>query len=202
MSAQENDSPPVDEFSLRQRRWLRILLLVSLAILLLVVGSEIPEYREPQVRNPSVTAGPDDQIIAPGERVGFLRLGLHIASVEQQLGRGRARPTQTAVLYRFDQAGLSCAVQRGQVTSILVSSPAFKTRTGLCVGSDSDHVVRELGDDYEYEALERPLASTPAPEPTSRSNSAYTLHYWKQGIHVNMLEDRVDSLLVMSPTRN
>lgn len=201
MSAQEKDNSPVDEFSLRQRRWLRVLLLVSLAILLLVVGSEIPEYREPQVRTQLVTAGPDDHIISPGERVGFLRLGLHIESVERQLGRGKARPTQTAVLYRFDQAGLSCAVQRGQVTSILVSSPAFKTLTGLCVGSNSDQVVRELGDDYEYEALERPSA-TATPEPISRPNSGYTLHYWKQGIHVNMLEDRVDSLLVMSPTRN
>lgn len=207
MSGQENEVSPIDDFRLRQRRWLRILLLVSLAILLLVVGSEIPEYREPQVRSTQVTAGPDDQIISPGERVGFLCLGLHIETVEQRLGRGKARPTQTAVLYRFDQAGLSCAVQRGQVTSILVTSPTYKTRTGLCVGSDSDHVVRELGDDYEYEALERPQAAAPATPaqaepPPARAGQGYTLHYWKQGIHVNMLDDRVDSLLVMSPTRN
>ena len=197
MSDDQVKTDIVDEFRLRQRRWLRVLLLASLAILLVVVGSEFPEYKEPSHRTPSVSMGPDDPLIVPGERVGFLRLGLHIALVEQRLGRGRARPTQTAVLYRFDQVGLTCAVQRGQVSSILVGNPIFKTRTGLCVGSDADTVVRELGDDYEYEPLDRNGAS---PSPTRATG--YTLHYWREGVHINLFHDRIQSILVMAPTSN
>ncbi|MBT9587734.1 hypothetical protein IV102_30645 [bacterium] len=208
MSDDEVKEALADESRLRQRRWLRVLLLVSLAILLVVLGSEFPEYKEPS-RHPQVaTVGPDDQLIAPGERVGFIRLGLHIAAVEERLGRGRAKPTQTAVLYRFDTAGLFCAVQRGQVSSVLVSNPIYKTHAGLSVGSDADLVVRELGDEYEYEPLEKnapPASPTPGPGLAPNGTGmvyGYTLHYWREGIHVNLVHDKVETVLIMAPTNN
>jgi len=182
----------LDESRQRQRRWLRVLLLASLVILLVVVGSEFPEYKESSRHAPALTMGPDDQLIDPGQRVGFLRLGLHINTVEARLGRGLAKPTQTAVLYRFDEAGLTCAVQRGQVASVLISNPVYKTLTGLRVGSDADSVVRDLGDDYEYEVLEK---APPKP-------AGYTLHYWREGVHVNLNQDRVETILVSAPTSN
>jgi hypothetical protein len=190
-----------DESRMRQRRWLRILLLASLAILLVVVGSEFPESKEPVRPVPLATVGPDDNLVVPGERVGFLRLGLHIGLAEERLGRGRAKPTQQAVLYRFDTAGLTCAVQRGQVSSVLVSNPIYKTRTGLSVGSDADLVVRELGDEYEYEPLERNGAS-PTPGGPAGTVYGYTLHYWREGVHINLIEDKVDTILVMAPTKS
>ena len=187
-----------EESRRRQRRWLRVLLLASLAILLVAVGAELPEQGEPSRRpQQAVTVGPDDQFISPGERAGFLRLGLHIATVEQRLGRGKAKPTQTAVLYRFDQAGLTCGVQRGQVAYVLVTNPLLHTPAGIAVGSDADLVVRELGDDYEYEPLEKPPATPNGPKP-----NAFTLHYWKEGIHINMNGDKVESILIMAPTAN
>lgn len=198
MSETPSQTDLSEESRNRQRRWLRLLLLASVAILLVAVGAELPEQDEPSHRpSTTVTAGPEDQFIAPGERVGFLRLGLHISAVEQRLGRGRAKPTQTAVLYRFDQAGLTCGVQHGQVTSVLVTNPSLHTPAGIQVGSDADLVVRELGDDYEYEPLERPPATPNGPRP-----NAFTLHYWKDGIHVNMNGDKVESILVMPPTSN
>lgn len=196
MSEEPTQTDAIDESRLRQRRWLRILLLASLVILLVVVGSEFPESKEPSQRTRTQTVvGPNDQFIAPGDRVGFLRLGLHISLVEERLGRGLAKPTQSAVLYRFDQAGLTCAVQHGQVSSILISSPIFKTPTGLCVGSDADTVVRELGDEYEYESQEKAPATPGGPKP-----NAYTLHYWREGVHVNLVQDKVESILVTAPT--
>ncbi len=158
----------------------------------------MPERGEPSRRpQPAITAGPEDQFISPGERVGFLRLGLHISAVEQRLGRGKARPTQTAVLYRFDEAGLTCGVQHGQVAYVLVTNPNLHTPAGIAVGSDADLVVRELGDDYEYEPLDKP-----APTPNGLKPNAFTLHYWKDGIHINMNGDKVESILIMSPTVN
>lgn len=187
-----------EESRSRQRRWLRVLLLASVAILLVAVGAELPEQGEPS-RRPSVavTPGPDDQFIAPGERVSFLRLGLHISAVEQRLGRGKARPTQTAVMYKFEQAGLTCGVQHSQVAYVLVTNPNLHTPAGIAVGSDADLVVRELGDDYEYEALDKPPAT-----PNGAKPNAFTLHYWKDGIHVNMNGDKVESILIMAPTSN
>lgn len=198
MSESSSEPDLSDESRKRQRRWLRVLLLASLAILLIALGSELPERGEPSRRaQPSVTAGPDDQFIAPGERVGFLRLGLHISAVEQRLGRGKAKPTQAAVLYRFDKAGLTCGVQHSQVAYVLVTNPALHTPAGIAVGSDADLVVRELGDDYEYEPLEKP-----SPTPGASKPNAFTLHYWKEGIHINMNGDKVESILIMAPTAN
>ncbi|MBN9417084.1 MAG: hypothetical protein J0I12_16690 [Candidatus Eremiobacteraeota bacterium] len=198
MSESSTEPDLSDESRKRQRRWLRVLLLASLAILLIAVGSELPERGEPSRRaQPAVTAGPDDQFIAPGERVGFLRLGLHISAVEQRLGRGKAKPTQAAVLYRFDKAGLTCGVQHSQVAYVLVTNPELHTPAGISVGSDADLVVRELGDDYEYEPLEKP-----SPTPGSAKPNAFTLHYWKEGIHINMNGDKVESILIMAPTAN
>ena len=199
MPVSESPSEPdlSEESRKRQRRWLRVLLLASLAILLIAVGAELPERGEPSRRpQPAITAGPEDQFISPGERVGFLRLGLHISAVEQRLGRGKARPTQTAVLYRFDQAGLTCGVQHSQVAYVLVTNPNLHTPAGISVGSDADLVVRELGDDYEYESLEKPAAANGV------KPNAFTLHYWKDGIHINMNGDKVESILIMSPTTN
>lgn len=181
-----------EEARLRARRWLRILLIFSLAIFTVVVWAEFPHLEEPPVA-PVATreVGPDDTLVVPGDRVGFIRLGLSIFQVEQKLGRGRAKPTQSAVLYRFDEHGLSCAVQRSQVISILVSNPKYHTAQGLAVGSDPDVVVRELGDVYEWESIEKNGESEAAPKLLG-----YTLHYWRSGIHVRILEDRVESLLI------
>lgn len=200
MSETSSEPDLSEESRKRQRRWLRVLLLASLAILLVAVGAELPERGEPSRRpQPAITAGPDDQFISPGERVGFLRLGLHISTVEQRLGRGKAKPTQSAVLYRFDDAGLTCGVQHSQVTYILVTNPNLHTPAGIAVGSDADLVVRELGDDYEYEPLEK---SSATPNANAARPNAFTLHYWKDGIHVNMNGDKVESILIMSPTAN
>lgn len=201
MSESSSPEPDLSEESRkRQRRWLRVLLLASLAILLVALGSELPERGEPSRHSQvSVSAGPDDQFIAPGERVGFLRLGLHISAVEQRLGRGKARPTQSAVLYRFDKAGITCGVQHSQVAYVLVTNPELHTPAGISVGSDADLVVRELGDDYEYEPMEKTSAS---PTPGAAKPNAFTLHYWKDGIHINMNGDKVESILIMAPTAN
>lgn len=195
---------PAEEASQRQRRWLRVLLLASLAILLVAISSELPEYKEPARHVQAATIGPDDQLITPGDRVGFLRLGLQIGVVEQRLGKGRAKPTERAVLYKFEEAGLTCAVQRSQVISVLVQNPMYRTAGGLSVGSDADLVVRELGDEYEYEPLERVErpGSTPTPTASNRPMTGYTLHYWREGVHVNLFNDRVESIMIMAPTSN
>lgn len=196
-----------DEGRQRQRRWLRVLLLLSLAILLAVLAAELPEPVQQTSPGKTIQLGPDDQLIMAGERVGFLRLGLRIELVEERLGRGKAKPTQNAVLYRFDEAGLSCAVQNGHVISILISNPEFHTVKGLQIGSDADTVVRELGDHYEYEAVDRANLSSltppsPLPSPLPQTDLAYTLHYWREGIHLNLVQDRVNSLLVTAPAKD
>lgn len=205
---EESQSPPEEDTRQQARRWLRVLLLASLACLLVVVCAELPQptfQREVPVANRQ--PGPQDQFIVPGQRVGFLRLGLGISDVEARLGRGQAKPTQSAVLYRFARAGLTCAVQRGAVASILVHNPEFKTPQGTAVRSDADQVVRELGDGYEYERQERtgstpsdntegPASTDVGPTPTP---NGYTLHYWREGIHVNMQNDRVESILITPP---
>lgn len=187
---------PEEDTQQRARRWLRVLLLASLACLLIVVASEFPQ---PNFRNePPLHSHPparDDELIIPGQRVGFLYLGIPIAEVESRLGRGHAKPTQTAVLYRFEKAGLTCAVQKGLVTSILVHNPRFMTTGKTAVGSDADQVVREFGDQYEYETMERPQEGNTPPKPVG-----YTLHYWREGIHLNLKADQVDSILVTTST--
>jgi len=193
------------EAQARQRKWLRILLLLSLVVLLLLMAAELPA---PQSATPppktTVVTAPDDQLLVPGERVGFLNLGINIALVEERLGRGQAKPTQTAVLYRFPQAGISCAVNKSQVVSILVNNPNFHTAKGVQVGSDADAVVRELGDQYEYDGAERPapnpetsFATPVKASPTPQvSEQTYTLHYWREGIHLFLRGDKVESILV------
>lgn len=210
MSQVEETPPPAEEDTQQQaRRWLRILLLASLACLIVVMCSELPQptfQREVPTQNRQL--GPQDQFIVAGQRVGFLRLGLAISDVEARLGRGLAKPTQSAVLYRFPRAGLTCAVQRGLVASILVHNTEFKTPQGTAVNSEADQVVRELGDQYEYEVQEpseRPEATLAVPTPgatpsdTRTKGNSYTLHYWREGIHVNMHNDKVESILISPP---
>ncbi len=197
MSPESNPQILLDEEArLRARRWLRYLLILSLIIFTVVIWAEFPQPQEHAPGPAAVSAiGPDDQLIIPGERVGFLRLGLNIQTVEQRLGRGKAKPTQTAVLYRFDQSGLTCAVQRGQVISVLINNPELHTIQGVAVGSDADAVVRELGDQYEYEPIERALPGANEEAPPAKV-VGYTLHYWRHGIHINLSNDRVDSIMV------
>lgn len=187
----------------RMRRWLRVLLLLSLLILMVGLSAELPKHESVSEVRPrsSISPGPEDLLIVPGERVGFLHLGLSIDLVESRLGKGRAKPTQGAVLYRFDQAGLSCAVQRGQVTSILINNPAFRTSVDLGVGSDADLVIRSLGDQYEYEAMTRSGSATAESEGTWDAPASYVLHYWPLGIHLSLKSDRVESISVTSPLR-
>ena len=208
------DSPPPLESSeeadlstetrRRMRRWLRVLLLLSLLILMVGLSPELPKPEGTTPLRPasSISPGPEDLQILPGERVGFVYLGLSIEVVESRLGKGQAKPTNNAVLYRFDQAGISCAVQRGQINSILVNNPAFRTAADLGVGSDADLVVRSLGDQYEYEVLNRnsgPGVATPEPEGPWETHGSYVLHYWGQGIHLSLKSDRVESITVTMP---
>lgn len=193
---------PEDEPRLRAFRWLRILLLASLAVLLVAVVGELPAS-SPDVSSggprrlsteSGSAAGPDDHFIVAGQRVGFVRLGLSIQDVEARLGHGRALPTRDAVLYRFSQLGLTCAVQRGQVISVLVQNPTYRTPQGTAVGSDPDTVVRELGDGYEYESAES-LGVTPSPASPGRP-AEYKLHYWREGIHLTLRGEKVEAILV------
>jgi nucleoid-associated protein YgaU len=214
---EENAPAPVEDTQQQARRWLRILLLASLACLFVVLCSELPQPTfQREAPTQSRQLGPQDQFIVAGQRVGFLRLGLPIADVEARLGRGMAKPTQTAVLYRFPRAGLTCAVQRGLVASILVHNTEFKTPQGTAVNSEADQVVRELGDQYEFEvqepyegAQQPPDQPTPEASPTAGTSATtgrgrtkvtnYTLHYWREGIHVTLQNDKVESIMITPP---
>jgi hypothetical protein len=116
-------------------------------------------------------AGPNDNLILPGDRVGFITLGLPITEVEPKLGSGRIRPTQRAVLYLFSDVGITCGVEGGRVTFILVHAHGFVLRTGIGVGTDVEAVIRAFGDGYEYDQGQG-QGSPQTPAPHSLESSA------------------------------
>ena len=173
---------------------LRLLLALSVILLLLAGAAELMRSGVSVAGTPTPEApGPLDERIVPGHRVSFILLGLPITEVEGKLGAGVIRPSQDALLYLFEKVGLGCGVQKGQVVSIRVLSPHFRTRGGVGVGTDVDQVVRELGPDYEYSG------DGPSPTPGAAPPESYVLHYWSQGIHVGVKMTRVESLQITAP---
>jgi hypothetical protein len=152
---------------------LRLLFILSLLILLMSAWAETVRLNG-MARTQPAGVGADDHLVLPGERVGFITVNLPIDQVEARLGRGRIRPTEHAVLYFFANMGLTCGVENGRVTSILINTPAFLTRTGLCVGSDVEKVIRTYGDGYEYDqssAGRSPARKVPTITPTALASA-------------------------------
>lgn len=173
---------------------LRLLLALSILLLVLAATAELMRQGSSGPSTPTPEApGPLDELIVPGHRVSFIVLGVPIKEVEGKLGSGVIRPSQDALLYLFEKVGLSCGVQRGQVVSVRILSPQFRTRGGVAVGSDVDLVIRELGTAYEY------AGEGPSPTPGAAPPETYVLHYWNLGIHVGIRHTRVESLQVTSP---
>jgi len=173
---------------------LRLLLALSILLLILAATAELARHGKGSTQTPTPeAAGPLDELIVPGHRVSFIVLGVPVQEVEARLGPGVIRPSQGALLYLFDKVGLACGVQQGQVVSVRILSPSFRTRGGVAVGADVDLVIRELGTSYEY-AGEGPSPTPGAPPPEN-----YVLHYWSQGIHVAIKHTHVESLQVTPP---
>ncbi len=159
---------------------LRALLIASLLILVTTVGAEWMQRPIPPSQVPPQNPGSSDNFIVPGHRVDFITLGLSITVVEKTLGHGVIRPTPEAQLYLFQDYGLSMSVVEDRVDSIYVKSPHFKTRQGTGVGSDVSEVIRQFGDDYVMDGDEKD----------------YELHYWSEGIHFRVSEDKVTAIQI------
>ncbi|MGE0495401.1 MAG: hypothetical protein AB7S38_39715 [Vulcanimicrobiota bacterium] len=160
----------------------RLLLLASLLLLLLAVGAEV--VSRPRLEpGPPVTAGPEDLLIVPGQRVGFIMLGLAVSELENKLGKSIIRPAHDAQLHVYPEAGISLSTRGGHIVSILVKNPQFKTRSGIGVGSDVDAVMRTFSEHYEYEGDEK----------------HYNLHYWAVGIHFLVEEDHISTIQITEP---
>lgn len=173
--AQQNKPAPVPPA-------LRLLLLASLVLLLVAVGAEWAAHRTPEPQ-PAPGRGPHDLMIMPGQRVGFITLGLPITQVAETLGKAEIRPQENTQLHIYNQEGLSFAVQKGRILSIFVKTANFATRDGIRVGADVDRVIRTYGDSYEF----------------TGDNEAYVLHYWSAGIHFAVEKTKVVSIQVTEP---
>lgn len=159
-----------------------LLLVLALAMLLgaaFAVLQWLPEDGEALL--PTMPPAPNDRAVVPGSRVGFIRLGMSIDTVEQTLGQAVVRPYEDYALYLFESYGLHLAVHKGIVRSILVLNPSFATADGVKVGEDAGQAVRAFGDEYEL---------------SGDQDARYTLHYWKRGIQFDVNKHRITSILI------
>lgn len=171
------------KFSLFSGRVSTPTLIMLLAVMLLgavVAALQWRGYLEAEARA-QVSPGPADEWIVPGERVGFLVLGLPIASAESRLGRGVVRPHDNSTVYLFRNLGVNLVVDEEAISSIYVTTSTTRTVGGCAVGCDVSAVLREFGADYEQE---------------KGSAEKYQLHYWSQGIHFTVVHDKVVSIMV------
>lgn len=168
----------MDSPSQKPPLFLRLLLLASLVLLLLAVGSEV--VRRPATTSLEAHVGASDMTIVGGQRVDFVTLGMPLTQAQERLGKGVARPTDKVVVHLFPDYGLSLGVTEGRVVSIYIQSPNFTTRAGLGVGSDVDQVIKTYGSRYEFEGTEQD----------------YTLHFWAQGIHFSVQNNKVTAIQV------
>lgn len=159
---------------------LRALLIASLLILTVMVTSEWMQRPTPPGVVPLSEPGASDNLIVPGHRVDFITLGLSITLIEKTMGKGTIRPTKEAQLYLFQDYGISMSVIEDRVDSIYVKSPHFKTRQGIAVESDVSQVVRHFGNGYVMDGDEK----------------EYELHYWTEGIHFRIIQERVHAIQI------
>lgn len=160
---------------------IRVVLVASLLLLLLAVLTETNKLPASTAPTPPPTESfTADTVIVPGTRVGPITLGLSIQKMGQILGPGQMRPQAPGVVHLYPNAGFVVYTEGDRVVSVTVRSPAYKTRSGVGVGSDVDQVLRTLSHDYEMEG----------------SGKAYTLHNWSEGWHLAVKDNKVTYIQV------
>lgn len=180
----------------------RIHLILSIFLILtLLLGSLVAiSLWQPLLRpqaSPVKRPGPFDARIIPGMRVSFITIAMDAQFIESHLGKATLRPHQDSLFYLFPKLGLNISTHKGQVTSILVTNPQYTVGSApnpqnlIRVGQDVELVLRAFGDTYDAEG--DPEAASPG-----GLGSRYTLHYWNQGIHFGIFQDRVQYILVTS----
>jgi hypothetical protein len=155
---------------------IRVVLVASLILLLVATLTET--NRLPDATNP--TPPPTDHstmdaLIVPGTRVGPVTLGLAMKQVGEILGPGQMRPQAPGTVHLYPESGLVIYSENERVVSVTVRSPAYKTRSGVGVGSDVDEVLRTMSKDYEMEG----------------SGREYKLHNWAEGWHLEVADNKI-----------
>lgn len=155
---------------------LRLILIASLALLLVATLSEYHRSAAPSTALPPSTERlAKDQLVIPGTRVGPISLGLPVNSVTELLGQGQLRPQDEGMVHLYEELGLVLFSEDDRVLSVTVRSPAYRTRSGVGVGSDVAEVLNSLGRDYEKEG----------------SQDHYVLHNFGEGWHVGIKDNKV-----------
>lgn len=155
---------------------LRVVLIASLLLLLIATlteTSKLPESTNPTP--PPTESFTVDSLIVPGTRIGPVALGLSTQKMAEILGPSQMRPQGQGTVHLFPSTGMVVYSENNRVISVSVRSPAFKTRSGVGVGSDVDDVLRTLSGDYEMEG----------------SGKEYKLHNWSEGWHLEVKGDKV-----------
>lgn len=160
---------------------IRVVLVASLLLLLLATLTETHKLPVSTAPTPPPTESfALDSLIVPGTRVGPLTLGLSVKKMAEILGPGQLRPQSPGVVHLFPNAGFVVYTEADRIVSVGVRSPAYKTRSGVGVGSDVDEVLRTLSSDYEMEG----------------SGKEYKLHNWSEGWHLEVKDNKVTYIQV------
>jgi hypothetical protein len=155
---------------------LRLILVASLLLLLLATLSETNKLPASSAPTPPPTeSSAMDTLIIPGTRIGPITLGLSTKKMGEIMGQAQLRPQAPGVVHLYPNAGMVVYSEGGRVVSVTVRSPAYKTRSGVGVGSDVDEVLKTLSGDYEMEG----------------SGREYKLHNWSEGWHLEVKDDKV-----------
>ncbi len=155
---------------------IRIVLIASL--LLLLVATLTETGRLPESTSPTPTPTDRftlDTLIVPGTRIGPVTLGLSTKQMTEIMGPAQLRPQAPGTVHLYPQAGMVVYSENDRVVAVTARSPAYKTRSGVGVGSDVDTVLKTLSGDYEMEG----------------SGKNYRLHNWSEGWHLEVVDDKV-----------
>lgn len=160
---------------------LRLVLIASLLLLLIATVSEVNRLPGNMESTPPPTdQSTIDTLIVPGTRIGPVTLGLSTKQMVDVLGQGQLRPKAPGTIHLYPQHGMVIYSEGDRVHSVTVRSPIYKTRSGVCVGSDVDQVLTTLGKNYEMDG----------------SGKTYVLHNWLEGWHMEIADDRVSYIQV------
>lgn len=87
-----------------------------------------------------------DRLIVPGQRVGDLKLGLPVSTVQQAWGAAsETRPWNGGQTLRWSDKRVTLFVLGGKIVGIVLDTGDYVTAQGLKVGSQRSEVVRTLG---------------------------------------------------------
>jgi len=89
----------------------------------------------------------DDSLIVPGQRVGWMKVGMDFGIVQKAFGDSPCKTGQAndMTVYSYDVQKFQFYVKNNKVVFVLTGNSRYRLASGVTIGSDKASVVKALG---------------------------------------------------------